>query len=50
MLVGTLHALADLGNVGEDGLLVTFTQTLRRRDLVALHAAATKVGVAVRQA
>lgn len=49
VLIGTLHALADLGNVGEDGLLVTFTQTLGRRDLVALHSTATKVGVAIRK-
>lgn len=45
MLVGTLHPLADLGNVGEDGLLVAFTETLWRGDLVALGAGAGEVGV-----
>lgn len=38
VLVGTLHPLADLGKVGEDGLLVSFTHALRWRDLVALGA------------
>jgi hypothetical protein len=49
VLVGTLHALANFGDVGENGLLVTFAQTLWRWDLVALHSAASKVGVTVRQ-
>jgi len=35
VLIGSLHALADLRDVGEDGLLVTFTKTLWWRDLVA---------------
>jgi hypothetical protein len=38
VLVGTLHPLADLGKVGEDGLLVSFTHALRWGDLVALGA------------
>lgn len=45
MLVGTLHPLADLGDVGEDGLLVSFTETLRWGDLVALDAVAGEVGM-----
>lgn len=45
VLVGSLHTLANLGNVCENGLLVAFTQALRRRDLVALAAARSKVGV-----
>ena len=45
VLVGPLHALANLGNVCENGLLVAFTQTLGRRDLVALAAARGKVRV-----
>jgi hypothetical protein len=45
VLVGTLHPLANLGDVGEDGLLISFTETLRRRDLVALDAVAGKIGV-----
>lgn len=49
VLLGTLHALADIGNVGKDGLLVTFTETLGRRDLVASGAAGCVVGVLLRQ-
>jgi hypothetical protein len=45
VLVGTLHPLANLGDVGEDGLLVSFTETLRRRDLVALDAVAGEIGM-----
>lgn len=45
VLLGTFHPLADLGDVGEDGLLVAFTETLRRRDLVASCAGAREVGV-----
>lgn len=45
VLVGTLHPLANLGDVGEDGLLVSFTETLRWRDLVALDAVTGEVGV-----
>lgn len=45
VLVGSLHALADLGNVCKDGLLVAFSQALWRRDLVALAAARSKVWV-----
>jgi hypothetical protein len=45
VLVGTLHPLANLGNVGEDGLLVAFTETLRGRDLVALDAVAGEIGM-----
>jgi hypothetical protein len=43
MLLGTLHALANLGDVGEDGLLVAFAKTLRWGDLVATRACAGKV-------
>jgi hypothetical protein len=45
VLVGTLHPLANFSDVGEDGLLVSFTETLRWRDLVALDAVAGKIGV-----
>ena len=45
MVVGTLHALADIGDVGENGTTVTFTQTLGWRDLVRLGAAGQQVGV-----
>lgn len=45
MLVRTLHALANLGNVGKDGLLVAFTETLWRGDLIALCAGASQVGM-----
>jgi hypothetical protein len=45
VLVGTFHPLANLGDVCEDGLLVSFTETLRGRNLVALDAVAGKVGM-----
>ena len=45
MLVGTLHALANFGDVGEDGLLVSFTETLRRWDLITSRAARLMVWV-----
>ena len=45
VLLGTLHPLADLGDVGEDGLLVSFTETLGRWDLVASCAGAREVGM-----
>lgn len=45
VVVRTLHTLADIGNVGENGTTVTFTQTLRRRDLVRLGTAGEHVGV-----
>ncbi|KAG9527144.1 hypothetical protein KCV07_g40, partial [Aureobasidium melanogenum] len=45
VLVGSLHTATDFGNVCENGLLVSFTQALRRRDLVRLAAARGKVGV-----
>jgi hypothetical protein len=45
VLVGTLHPLANFGDVGEDGLLVSFTETLGRRNLVALDAVAGEIGV-----
>jgi hypothetical protein len=38
VFVRSFHALADFGNVGEDGLLVAFSETLRWRDLVRLRA------------
>lgn len=41
----SLHALADIGNVGENGTTVTFTQTLGRGNLVGLGAGGQKVGV-----
>ena len=47
MLVRPLHLLADVGNVGEDGLLVAFTQALWRWDLVGPAAARGKVRVRV---
>ena len=49
MLVGTLHALADLGKVGKDGLLVAFAQALRRRDLVRPCAGRGVIGVLLLQ-
>lgn len=45
MLVGSLHTLADLGQVCEDSLLVTFTHALRRRDLVTLGCTSCVIGV-----
>jgi hypothetical protein len=45
VFVGTLHALADLGEVGEDSLLVAFAHALWGRDLVALCARAGEVGM-----
>lgn len=45
MLVASLHALADFGDVGKDGLLVAFTQTLWWGDLVRLGAAGQHVGM-----
>lgn len=46
VLVGTLHLFADVGNIGEDGLLVAFTHTLGWRNLVGAGAAvASEVGV-----
>ncbi len=34
VLISSLHAFANLRNIGENGLLVAFTQTLGRWDLV----------------
>lgn len=45
VLVVPLHALANVGNVCKDGLLVSFPHDLRRRNLVALAAIAGQVGV-----
>lgn len=45
VVVRTLHTLADIGDVGENGTTVTFTQTLRRWDLVRLGTAGEHVGV-----
>ena len=45
MVVGTLHTLADIGNVGENGTTVTLTQALGRGNLVGLGAAGEEVGV-----
>lgn len=45
VLLGSLHTLANLGKVGEDGLLVSFTHALRRWDLVALGSSSSVVGV-----
>jgi len=36
VLLGPLHTLADLWEVGENGLLIAFSHALRRWDLVAL--------------
>ena len=41
----SLHALANIGNVGENGTTVTFTQTLGRRDLIRLGTAGQQIGV-----
>lgn len=49
MVLGPLHTLADLGDVGEDGLLVAFTHALRRWDLVALRASSGMVRVLLGQ-
>ena len=40
-----VHTLADIGDVGEDGLLVAFTQDLRRRDRVTLAGGCEEGGV-----
>ena len=40
-----VHTLADIGDVGEDGLLVAFTQDLRRRDCVTLAGGCEEGGV-----
>lgn len=45
VLVGTLDALADIGDVGENGTTVAFTQTLGRGNFVRLGAAGEQVGV-----
>jgi hypothetical protein len=47
VLIGSLHAATDFGNVCENGLLVSFAQALGRRDLVRLAAARGKIGVVV---
>jgi hypothetical protein len=45
VLLSSLHALADVGNVGEDSLSVAFSHTLRRGNLVALCSGGNMVGV-----
>lgn len=45
VLLGPLHALADLGDVGKDGLLVSLAHALRRWDLVALLSSGSMLGV-----
>ncbi|KAI6768341.1 hypothetical protein HG530_006350 [Fusarium avenaceum] len=45
VLLSSLHALADIGNVGEDSLSVAFSHTLRRGNLVALCSGGNVVGV-----
>ena len=45
VLIVTLHAFADIGDVGENGLLVSFAENLGRRNLVAASSIAGKVGV-----
>ena len=40
-----VHTLADIGDVGEDGLLVAFTQDLRRCDCVTLAGGREEGGV-----
>ena len=47
VLVCSLHTLADVGNVGKDGLLVSFTKTLWWRNLVALASTRSKVRMRV---
>jgi hypothetical protein len=49
VLLSTLHALADVGNVGKNGLPVAFTHTLGWGDLVALGSAEGVVGVLLRE-
>lgn len=49
MFVGSLHALANLGKVGKDGLLVAFAQALGGRDLVGAGAGRGVVGVLLRE-
>lgn len=36
VVIGTLHALADIRDIGKDRSPVPFTETLRRGDLVGL--------------
>lgn len=45
MVVGPLHTLADISNVGEDSTSVTLTQTLRWGNLVRLGTARQQIGV-----
>lgn len=47
VLVLSLHALADVRDVGEDGLFVTLSKDLWRRDLVVPAAVTSKVGMLV---
>jgi hypothetical protein len=47
VLVAPFHPLADLWNIGKDGLLVPFAETLWGWDLVALRAARENVGVVI---
>lgn len=49
VFVGSLHALANLGKVGKDGLLVAFAQALGGRDLVGAGAGRGVVGVLLRE-
>jgi hypothetical protein len=45
VVVGPLHALADISDVGKDSTSVTLTQTLRWGDLVRLGTARQQIGV-----
>lgn len=47
VLLGSLHALADIGNVGENSFSVAFSHTLRRGNLVALCSSHNVVGVSL---
>ena len=45
VLIESLHTLADIADVGKDGLLITLTQHLRRGDLVTPPAVTRKIRV-----
>lgn len=45
VLFCTFHPLANLGDVGKDGLLVAFTETLRWRNLIAPGTGVGEVGM-----
>lgn len=49
MVLGSFHALADIGNVGKNRLPVAFAHTLGRRNLEALAASESMIRVLLRQ-